>query len=230
MVRGIQACALMVAAGAVPLAAGAVTFQTQQRTISATTTSNGNSQTESAPDFAPFVRTIAIANTFPGPVGPITNTSSCRIDCQIDPNSVRAAGVLSGAGGLSTLTGNTEIGDSKVAIRVTFLVSSAVPFNLLAAPRPDLHATDEFVLELRNLTTNTRLISLDATDAPQQVDFSGVLQPGEYSMQYKIETTVDGAETERSYFFNLAIPTPGSASVLVMAALVMPRRRRRYLG
>jgi len=189
-------------------AAGAdVTLLTQQRTLLVATSADGNTQTASAPDFAPFVATLTISAPFQSTTGLRENLASGRIDCQIDPNRIRAVGALTGAGGIQAATGTTELGDAKVAILVTFQVNAPAPFSLVVAPRPDLHATDEFVAELKDLTRNNRLVSLDQTDPAQQVSLHGVLQPGSYSVRYRVEATFDADQTTRDLSLDLSMPS-----------------------
>lgn len=205
MGRSVQRSCGVLAMGMASMAVADVALLTQQRSITAATTSNGNSQTVAAADFAPFVRSLNLSTTFIGPTGPVTNVAISRIDCQIDPNAIRAFGNLTGAGGQIASTGETEIGDAKAAILVTFQVGSPVPFNLVAAQRPDLHPTDDFIIELKDLTRNVRLFVLDQSDPPQAVDVSGTLQPGQYSMKYRVEATFDGTENSRAFNFNLSL-------------------------
>lgn len=206
----LSACAVAagLAMGLASAASGSVTLQTQQRSITAATTSNANIQTVNAPGFAPFVESLSVSNVFQGPAGPVNNLAASRIDCQVDPNAIRATGTLRGAGGLSVALGAVETGDAKAAILVTFLVTTPEPFNLFAAARPNLHPTDEFVLELKNLTTNNRLFSLEQSDPPEAVNLNGVLPPGQYSLKYRIELSVDGDDTSRDFAFNLALGCP----------------------
>ncbi len=188
-------------------AAGAdVAYQSQQRSITVSNTAGvGGLQTAAAPDFAPFVRNITLSTIFPGSTGPIPNVASGRIDCQVDPNSLRAIGLLAGAGGYDEDTGTTEVGDSRLVVLVAFNVTTPTPYTLTAAPRPDLHATDEFVLEFRDQTRNNRIIGLSQTDAPQQVNLSGTLLPGDYLMRYRVQATFDAAQATRDFAFNLAL-------------------------
>jgi len=184
-----------------------VALLTQQRTLSVTTTSDGNTQSASASDFSPFVQTLSVGTTFPGPAGSVANLASGRIDCQVDPNTIRASGTLTGAGGILAATGATQLGDAKCSVIVTFEVNSAAPFSLVAAPRPSLHPTDEFEVTFRDQTRNVNLISLGGTDPARAVDIRGVLQPGTYLVKYKVEATFDGDQTSRDYSFNLSMPT-----------------------
>ena len=187
------------------MAGADVTFLTQQRSITAVTTANGGSQTLIAPDFAPFVQSLNLSATFAGPNGPVTNVAISRIDCQIDPNSIRALGNLAGAGGVLASTGEVEIGDAKASIFITFQVNSPLPFNLVAAARPALHPTDDFLIEFKDITRNTRVFVLDMGDPPAAVNVSGTLQPGQYWMKYRVEGTFDDAAASRDFGFNLSL-------------------------
>ncbi len=209
MGRANELCVWAIVAGTVvgigPAAVANVTFQSQQRSISVATTSNGGSQIASAPSFAPFVQNLVLSTTFPGADGPTPNVSAGRIDCQIDPNAIRASGFCGGSGGVRASTGEPEVGECNVSILVTFVVDTPTAFNLVAAPRPALRPTDEFKLELKDQTRHDQLVYLSELDAPRQVGTSGTLQPGTYSMRYKVEGTFDGAEMSRDFSFNLTL-------------------------
>ncbi len=187
------------------LGATDVTLLTQQRSISAITTANGGSQTVNAPNFAPFVQTLSLSTTFVGPDGPVTNVAVSRIDCQVDPNAIRARGNLAGAGGVLAATGEVEIGDAKASVFITFQVNAAMPFNLMAAARPALHPTDDFLIELKDITRNDRVFVLEGSDPARAVNESGTLQPGQYWMKYRVEGTFDDVELSRDFWFNLSL-------------------------
>jgi len=220
--RWVFVAVLVAGAGA---ARADVVLLTQQRSITAATSADGGSQTVAAPDFSHFVQTVSLSTTFQGAGGPQTNASVARIDCQVDPNRIVANGTLSGAGGVA-VGGTTEIGDSRAAVLVTFRVLVPTAFTFAADPRPDLHPTDEFVLDFRNTSTNTHIVDLDNTVPPQAVSLSGILQPGDYSFRYRIECTLDESFTARDYSFDLAVPAPAGCALLGLAGLVATRRRR----
>jgi hypothetical protein len=182
-----------------------VTLQAQERSIAAATTSDGNVQTANASDFAPFVQTLNVSTTFVGPSGPVSNVAISRIDCQIDPNSIRARGNLAGAGGVLASTGEVETGDAKASVLITFQVNSPIEFSLMAIVRPEMHPTDSFTVEIKDITRNNRVFVLDSDDPPQMVNTSGTLQPGQYWMKYRIEMTFDGPPTSNDFGFNLTL-------------------------
>lgn len=182
-----------------------ITLQAQERSITAATTSDGNVQTATAASFAPFVQTLNLSTTFVGPNGPVTNVAISRIDCQIDPNSIRARGNLTGAGGVLASTGEVETGDSKASVLITFQVNTPIEFNLTAAARPELHPTDSFIVEIKDITRNNRVFKVDSNDPPQMVNTSGTLQPGQYWMKYRIEVTFDDLPASRDFGFNLTL-------------------------
>ena len=182
-----------------------VTLQAQERRIDAATTSDGNVQTASAANFAPFVRTLNLSTTFVGPNGPVTNVAISRIDCQIDPNSIRARGNLAGAGGVLASTGEVETGDSKASVLITFQVDAPIEYHLTAAARPELHPTDSFIVEIKDITRNNRVFTVNGDDPPQMVNTSGTLEPGQYWMKYRIEVTFDDVPASRDFGFNLTL-------------------------
>ena len=49
------------------------------------------------------------------------------------------------------------------------------------------------------------MVGLSQADAPQRIALSGVLQPGNYRMKYKVECTFDGDEISRDFSMNLAL-------------------------
>lgn len=224
--RALSVCVFCL--GGLPLIAAAdVILTSQERSITAATTSNGNSQTLTAMDFAPFVQNVAVSNTFTGPTGPVVNTATSRIDCQISPLAVVANGSLGGAGGLQVATGTNEFGDARASILIGFLVSVPTPFRLIAAPRPDVNPDDDFRLELTNLALPDALFRLDETDPAQAVDFSGVLQPGEYRVRFRAQVRGRGPSVARDYSFNLAVPSPGAAAAIAIPGFWCAARRRR---
>ncbi len=224
--RALSVCTLCLVS--VPLLARAeVTLTSQDRSITAATSSNGNSQTVSAADFSPFVQELSVSNTFTGPTGPVVNQAISRIDCQISPLSVVAVGSLGGAGGLQVATGTGEFGDARASILIGFLVTVPTPFRLIAAPRPDVNPDDDFRLELSDVALPNPLFRLDETDPAQAVDFSGVLQPGEYRMRFRAQVRGRGPSVARDYSFNLSVPTPGAAAAIAVPGICCLLRRRR---
>jgi hypothetical protein len=185
-------------------AIGAVTIQSQQRTLTVATTANAATQTASAANLGPFVDTLTVDAPFQSPTGTLTNGATGRIDCQIDPNSVRARGAFTVAGG-ANLAGGLETGDAKCDIRVTFLISEPTPFAIMATPRPTLLPTDGYEVQLKDLTRHDTLVEVDESSAPQQIGLQGVLQPGTYFVRFSAETASNGSEATREYAFNLSL-------------------------
>jgi hypothetical protein len=198
----------VLAAAAASQALAGVTILTQQRTISVATTLDANITSASAPDFSPFVRKIQVGGVVQGAGGLVPVTASGRIDCQIDPNKIIATGRILGAGAVAASTNTIEEGNSKVLVLVTFMVDAPIQIGLVAAPSPAVLPTDDFIVELRDQTRHNDVFSLQAHDPPQTVNFTTTLQPGEYSMKYKIEGTFSDAQIERSFGFALAFPRP----------------------
>lgn len=201
-----------------------ITYLTQERTITASSTANAQVLTESALDFGPFARTLTSTTTFQSPNGLATNTGASTIDCQLDPNAIRALGSLTGAGGLN-ITGNLEAGEADAFILVTFTIPEATPFTLLCTPRPSNDPRDEFEIQLQNVTTTNDIFSIDQNDPAQQVNVNGILQPGTYSLQFQIEMTVEAEEVVRSFDFQFLVPAPAGVAVLGFAPVMLRRRR-----
>ncbi|HEX2837989.1 MAG TPA: hypothetical protein VHN77_07675 [Phycisphaerales bacterium] len=209
---------------AVSAARADIIYLTQERTIEAATTANAALLTQSAPDFAPFVATLTSSTTFQTPTGPATNTGETTIDCQLDPNAIRASGSLTGAGGLN-INGLLEAGEAAAFILVTFNITEATPFNLLCTPRPSSDPRDEFEIEITNLTTTTSIFRLTQDDPAQPVNINGVLQPGTYSLQFQVEMTVEALQSTQAFDFQFLVPSPASAALLAAAPLLRRRRR-----
>lgn len=201
-----------------------IMYLTQERRIDAATTANAALLTQSAPDFAPFVATLTSSTTFQSPTGPATNTGETTIDCQLDPNAIRANGSLTGAGGLN-ISGQLEAGEAAAFILVTFNITEATPFNLLCTPCPSSDPRDEFEIELVNLTTTTDIFALTQDDPAQDVDINGILQPGTYSLKFQVEMTVETLQSTQAFDFRFLVPSPASATLLAAAPLLRRRRR-----
>jgi hypothetical protein len=208
-------------------AEGSVALLTQDRSITAITTANAGTQTAAAADFGPFIQVVQLSTTFGTPGGGVAvNSARSEINCVTDPNAIRASGALAGQGGTNA-GGADELGEAQVNLYVTFSVSEPTPFQLLANPRQSSNPQDGFEVELTNLTTDTDLFAISELDAPQSVNFSGVLQPGTYAVRYKNELTVAGAEQLANFNFEFLVPAPGSLGLAGGFAAWALRRRRR---
>jgi len=170
-------CAVVVGAVGVSGSAwGGLTYQTQDRSISATTTADGASQTISSPDFARFLATIDLATTFQTPGGGTgKNNAHAGIDCQLDPNALVINGALFGAGGLSAGNGSPklELGEASAAVSTTFHLDFASPFSLFASARPSTRAGDRFKIKLKNETSGEILASIDQNSPPTELNLAG---------------------------------------------------------
>jgi hypothetical protein len=204
----LGAAALLVGVHAAP---AAVTLVAQTRTLSVATTLDPNIQTVAAPDFGSFTRALRITGSVQGPGGTVPVIGAGRIDCQIDPNKLVATGRVTGAGALADQAVVPDMGDSKVQVLVDFQVDVPTPFNLIIAPSPGLRPTDEFKVQLRDTTRNRDVYAIDQNDPVQTVNFSGTLQPGEYSFKYRVEGSFDGGETSRNFGFALNMPPSAPA-------------------
>lgn len=206
---------------------GQVVLVSQERSVTAITSLNGDTDTQSATGFGTFIATASSVAGFATPTGSTgVNAAESTINCLVDPNAIRAAGSLNAAGGLAVVGGapSSVFGEAGAVIFVTFTVLVPTPFELTAMPRPSSNPRDEFQLELSGPTD---VIRLDERDAPQFVNLSGILQPGEYTLQYTVELTGEDAQTAADYGFNLVIPAPQVGAVLAGAGLMAARRRRR---
>lgn len=223
--------AISVLAGLAALSSGAwggIGFLTQDRSITASTSADGNSQTIVAPDFGAFVESLNLATTFQTPGGGTgVNKAGAGIDCQLDPDAIVVNGSLFGAGGLSVGTGTPrlEFGDAAVHVSVGFQLNAATPFSLFASRRPSDNPHDRFKLKLKDPNGNL-LVSVDQTMPAQDVNLSGVLIPGVYSLDYEAEFSVEGDETVRDLSFNLQVPSVGGVGLLGVAGCCSLRRRR----
>lgn len=207
-------------------AEGSIALLTQDRSITAITTADAGTQTAAAADFGPFIQVVQLSTTFGTPGGGVAvNSARSEINCVTDPNAIRATGALAGQGGANA-GGADELGEAQVNLYVTFSVSVPTPFQLLANPRQSTNPADGFEVELTNLTTDIDLFAISELDAPQSVNFSGVLQPGTYAVRYKNELTVAGAEQIANFNFEFLVPAPGSVGAAGLVAMWAMRRRR----
>lgn len=209
-------------------AVAGVTYLTQDRSISAATSADGNSQTISATDFGAFVRSLNLSTTFDTPGGGIgVNAAGAGIDCQLDPDAIVVNGSLFGAGGLSIVNGTPTLqsGDAAVNVSVSFQIDVASPFSLFASRRPSDNPGDRFKIKLKDPNGNF-LLFVDQDMPAQDVSLSGVLLPGEYSLEYEAQFSVEGEETLRNLSFNLQIPSVGGMGMMAAAGGLVLRRRR----
>jgi hypothetical protein len=202
-----------------------VTFLTQQREIRAATSADANTQVVAATDFSQFAQTLNLSTPFQTPAGPATNDADTDIDCTIDPNAIRASGGLGASGGLN-VNGSLETGEAGAFIYITFTVTTPTPITLLCTPRPSTDPRDEFELQLSSLSGGGAEFFLDETSPAQFVDFSTVLQPGNYALQFQVELSSSGNGIAQTFDFQALIPSPASASMLAIAGLLAARRRR----
>ncbi len=228
LIRGIS-----LFAGLAALSSGAwggIGFLTQDRSITASTSADGNSQTIAAPGFGAFVASLNLSTTFQTPGGGTgTNKAGAGIDCQLDPDAIVVNGSLFGAGGLSVGTGTPrlETGDAAVSVSVGFQLDVATPFSLFASRRPSDNPGDRFKIKLKDPNGNL-LVFVDQTMPAQEVNLSGVLIPGVYSLDYEAQFSVDGDETIRDLSFNMQVPSAGGLGLLAASAGLLVRRRRSF--
>lgn len=209
-------------------ARGEVTYLTQSRSVSASTTVDGVTVTKAAPDFASFVDMATASATFVKTTGGTgTSSGSSGIDCQLDPNALKLSGRMAGSGGLA-LVGNKpvlELGEASVRVSVTFHLDAPTPYSLLASARPSDRAGDRFRLKFEGGAIGT-IVLVDDSMAPQAVDLQGTLLPGDYALEYQAEFRGDGPEAASDYSLQILVPTPGAAG-LVLTAMPLTLRRRR---
>jgi hypothetical protein len=187
------------------VAAAQTVLLSQQRVIAATTTVDGNSVTAVAPDFAPFITTVTATTPFPTPAGvPAPNTGETGIDCEIDPNAITARGTLGAAGGIS-VTGVPVFGEAEALVEVRFSVTEPTPYRIRATPRPSTNPRDEFEVELHQVGAVGYLYRINETQPPQNVDVSGMLQPGTYVIHYEVEFTHDDGYEVRDFNFGMQL-------------------------
>lgn len=208
-----------------------VVLLTQARSITASTSFDGNIVSRQASDFSAFVDTVASTVEFPSAEGGLlTNTADSTINCIVDPNAIRAFGSLGASGGIGLVGGRPEpvFGEAAATIYVEFQVTADTPFALLASPRPSTSEEDEFELELSALVGGTEGIEfrIDERDPAQWVDRSGVLTPGTYAIRYTVELTGDAAREAGEYTFSFTIPAPGVGVAAMGLGLLGLRRRR----
>lgn len=207
---------------------GAVTYLTQDRSITAATTFDGTAQTVAAPDFARFAQTINLSTTFPGLNNTVgLNEAVAGIDCQLDPNKIKATGRLLARGGTSFVNGKdtVESGSASATIRTTFHLDSASAFQLVASPRPLAGPKDKFKLKIESADTGVILL-LDESTPPAAVNTAGLFAAGDYSLEYQIELSAEDGTFDDSFEMVLVIPTPGVLGLAGSGVLAVARRRR----
>jgi hypothetical protein len=185
-----------------------VVYLSQERLVEAATSADGNSQVLAATGFDPFVETLRLFTTFPTEGGGTApNGAEAGIDCQLDPNAIRIVGSLLGSGGLGVVGGSPvlQFGEAAADISTDFRVDVATPYTLRASARPSTRPGDRFKIKLKDETRNIVVFLLDDTMPPQEVAISGVLSPGNWSLDYEAELTVDGPEMLRNFYFNMNI-------------------------
>lgn len=217
-------CALSVAS----LSLGAVTYLTQDRSITAATSFDGSLQTITAPDFNPFVQTINLSTTFPALNNTIgKNEAVAGIDCQLDPNKIRALGRLTAVGGTSFVNGKdkAEEGSASASIRTTFHLDAGSAYQLVTTPRPLAGPKDKFKLKIESANLGV-IIFLDESSPPTAINQAGFLAAGDYSLEYQVEITSADGSLDDAFEMTLTIPTPATAAALLLGAGFATRRRR----
>lgn len=210
----------------VSAAEGAITLVSQARSATAITTADNSTVTDNATDFGPFVRVVQTSTTFSTPGGGVAvNSARSEINCVTDPNAIRAAGVLGGQGGTND-EGEVESGEAQINVLVTFTVSVPTPYQLIANARQSTNPRDGFQIELYDIINDDGLFEISDLDPAQNVNVSGILQPGTYMVRYHNELTVDGAEQLANFNFEFLVPSPGSLGLAGGLAMLAIRRRR----
>lgn len=214
---------LLIAAGTTQ---AAITLVSQARSATAITTADNSTVTDNATDFGPFVRVVQTSTTFSTPGGGVAvNSARSEINCVTDPNAIRAAGVLGGQGGTND-EGEVESGEAQINVLVTFTVSVPTPYQLIANARQSTNPRDGFQIELYDIINDDGLFEISDLDPAQNVNVSGILQPGTYMVRYHNELTVDGAEQLANFNFEFLVPSPGSLGLAGGLAMLAIRRRR----
>lgn len=225
----VRTCALCVfVAGLGAPALGGIGYLTQDRSIFAATSADGNAQTRSAPGFGAFSENLNLSapfETLDGGTG--VNAAEVGIDCQLDPNAIVFFGSLVGAGGMSLVNGvpTLQFGEVAINVSVGFQLDVAMPFVLSASRRPSDNPGDRFKIKLKDPNGNF-LVDIDQDMPAQALFLSGALVPGEYSLEYEAQFLVEGPETLRDLSFNMTVPAPGSVGVLMAMGGRAVRRRR----
>lgn len=204
--RATRGALIAALAGLSPVAAADVTYLLQVRSISATTSSNNNTQAIAAPDFSPFVQSLNLSTPFATQGGGTSvNGAHVGIDCQLDPNAVRASGSVGGSGGMGEIGGVPELvtGEAVANVQTTFHLDAQTPFTLRASPRPSTRRGDRFKIKIKDETQHVVLFLLDDSSPPQTVEISGEFLAGDISLEYQVEMTVEGEEMSGDYAIEL---------------------------
>lgn len=217
-VRSALALALLAGCSA---AHGAVTYTSQIRSVTAETNADMNVLTRSATNFAPFVETASLTTTIPSTT--IPNRAVAGIDCQLDPNAIRATGTLAAAGGLDIM-GTPTFGEASARVEIGFNLSTPTLISIFATPRPSNDPRDRYVLKLSDL--NNDLLDIDQTMPAQTVNFQQLLPAGDYVFEFQVEYSLASAEDDVAFNVQAIIPTPASLALFGAGGLLAARRRR----
>lgn len=203
---------------------GAVIYTSQIRSVTAETGADMQVLTRTAPDFGPFVTTAELNTTITGPGGSAQpNRAVAGIDCQLDPNAIRAVGTLAAAGGLD-ITGTPTFGEAAAQVEIAFTLTEATPITILASARPSLDPRDRYVLKLSD--DNGDLLDIDETMPAQSVNFFQLLPAGDYVFEFQVEYSLAGIEDQVAFSVQAIIPTPGVLATFGVGGLAAMRRRR----
>lgn len=228
LVRTYALFLLLASAGtlvAAQTASGAVIYTTQIRSVTAETGANMQVLTRSATNFERFAETAELSTTITGPGGnAIPNRALAGIDCQLDPNAIRAIGTLSAAGGLD-IVGTPTFGEAAAQLEIGFTLTEATQISILATARPSMDPRDRYVLKLSD--TNADLLDIDETMPAQEVNFTRLLPAGDYVFEFQVEYSLAGTELATAFSVQALIPTPGALALFGVGGVSVLRRRRR---
>lgn len=221
------ASAMIVALSATAATRAQIVYVTQERSVAAFASFGSLEEVITAPGFGSFVDEANVSTVFPGPQGTQgTNEARAGIDCQLDPDKVTAVISLSGAGGLSSVGGTTDVefGNALARVNVGFTLDAATPLSMLASPRPSVDPGDRFKVRLSR--GGVVLFALDQTAPPQNISYASMLQPGSYQLELEVELTASGPLASHVFTFSALVPSPASSVALALGGVAALRRRR----
>lgn len=224
--RRLGILCVLVAAG---VAHADIQYVFQHREVKVRTSFDNGLESDAAPAFDPFNRTLNRLVSVPTSTGPRTIQGTSGISCTLDLQFVQAAGTLRGAGAVN-LQGGQETGSGEVNVEAIFNLLEPTPY-LLFASRIDAMGTrglggDNYLLTFERLSGTPQVLFESSPNGPyiNSVNMTGVLEPGQYRIFYEAE--VEGLGDLREGAYDVAFYIPAPTPLAALALPLLARRRR----
>jgi hypothetical protein len=188
---------------------------------------------QQAADFSPFNGATNAVFYWGQPGFDYGGTARVTQNSTLSPTGVSAAGSFD-------ISGDTVLTSGRSTLDTTFDVATATPFALFIAYDYFNETADspgaDAVVELRRVDAGG-----DVTLVRREADFAldssgsemfdttdvGALTPGRYRLTMNFQASSNQIDKEWTYDARLIVPEPASAAVLLGAAPLLLRRRRR---